>query len=396
MRELSTVDLIDEKNQLIARSKAITDGIKAEKRMLNSEETEELGNIQSRMNEINNEISNKKMENKTINAMPESTTQRFSLAKTILAVAENRGLDEVASAIISRGKEQMKGFEVTGQIQLPVEDRGVVTASADVVGTDTLNILEPLKNKLVLTELGATFVGGLKNNVKIPKMTSIVAAWADENGTSQDGIGTISSDSFAPKRLTSTVLLSKQLLMQDNAAVESMIYKSITDSIAQKLESTIFGYASGSTNSPAGAFNGVTSGGTLTFAKCVDMEANVETGNALTGNLAYVLNPKLMAVAKTTQKASGTSSFIAENDTNGTKINGYKALSTNAVACGVSGETGIIFANFGDLCIYQWGALSLSVNPYTYQKEGKIEVTIDGYFDCGFNHSESYSAKSYK
>ena len=56
MKKKSVTELKDEKAQLSLRSKAIIDGAKAEKRMFNDEENEELRNIQSRMAEINVEI----------------------------------------------------------------------------------------------------------------------------------------------------------------------------------------------------------------------------------------------------------------------------------------------------------------------------------------------------
>ena len=63
-REKSITDLKDERTQLSIRAKAITDGARAEKRMLNEGENTELGEIQCRMTDINMEIATKEAENR--------------------------------------------------------------------------------------------------------------------------------------------------------------------------------------------------------------------------------------------------------------------------------------------------------------------------------------------
>lgn len=63
-REKSITDLKDERTQLSIRAKAITDGARAEKRMLNEGENTELGEIQCRMADINMEIATKEAENR--------------------------------------------------------------------------------------------------------------------------------------------------------------------------------------------------------------------------------------------------------------------------------------------------------------------------------------------
>ena len=86
MKKKSVTELKDEKAQLSIRSKAIIDGAKAEKRMFNEEENEELRDIQSRMAEINVEIEevieeNRQEPTKKIN----KKLEKFSLRKAILA-----------------------------------------------------------------------------------------------------------------------------------------------------------------------------------------------------------------------------------------------------------------------------------------------------------------------
>jgi len=66
-------------------------------------------------------------------------------------------------------------------------------------------------------------------------------------------------------------------------------------------------------------------------------------------------------------------------------VNGYKLLVTNA-ASAVAGDndTGdlLVFGNWKDLVIGQWGGYDITVDPYTAAKNGMVVLTINAYFDA--------------
>ena len=51
----------------------------------------------------------------------------------------------------------------------------------------------------------------------------------------------------------------------------------------------------------------------------------------------------------------------------------------------------MIFGNFEDLIIGQFGALDVTVDPYTQAGAGEIVVTLNSYFDVGVRHSGSFA-----
>ena len=75
----------------------------------------------------------------------------FSLIKSINDVIANRNINEDALGVIEMGATEMRksGLSFSGQIQLPVEERGdavaatVATDGKEIVATDKLNILGP-------------------------------------------------------------------------------------------------------------------------------------------------------------------------------------------------------------------------------------------------------------
>ena len=61
----------------------------------------------------------------------------------------------------------------------------------------------------------------------------------------------------------------------------------------------------------------------------------------------------------------------------GNEVNGYPVLCTSAVA-----GKGIVYGNFADLVIGQWGGIDLTVDPYTQAANGKVRLVINAYFDA--------------
>ncbi|MEG1546183.1 MAG: phage major capsid protein, partial [Bacteroides sp.] len=172
----------------------------------------------------------------------------------------------------------------------------------------------------------------------------------------------------------------------------------LVNALATKLESTIFGSHAKSATMPDGFFSTLpAAGGVMDWDKIVGMETSVDVSNALAGNLAYVMHPSLFGKAKTTvKKSAGALGFIAENDGS---INGYKVLRTNAMSKGLQtakDEYGILFGNWADFIIGQWGAIDLTVDPYTQSTEAMIRIVVNAYFDAGTRRTASFSTSTMK
>lgn len=403
-KEKSITELKDEKDQLIKRGKEITETAKGEKRQLNQTENNELGNIQIRLSEINLEVE----ERNVINTQPGSqhqtqTESRFSLLR---AIGENiRGsYSDATLKIIERGKAQMIGMEATGGLLIPVENRAPIVAGTPANGglavdTDLFDIMTPLRASLVLAKVGANIVTGLTNNVRIPKYTGTTANWAGETAKAEDGTGTFTDQGFSPKRLTAVTYISKQMIAQDSIGVELMLRNQIVQAIAAKLEATIFGADATNANKPDGLFTTLpAAGGAVDWAKIVGLETNVSIANALDGNIAYILHPATIGKLKTKVKdTSGAGGFILGE--NSTTLNGYKFLSTTNVASGLQtakDEYGAVFGNWADYFVGQWGALDLTVDPFTMADQGQIKLVINAFFDAGIRRTESFSMTTWK
>ena len=60
-------------------------------------------------------------------------------------------------------------------------------------------------------------------------------------------------------------------------------------------------------------------------------------------------------------------------------VAGYPLYSTS-LATAQSGEN-VLFGNWSNLMIGQWGALDLTVDPYTLADQGKVRMVINSYWD---------------
>lgn len=405
MKEVSITELKDEKAQLSARSKEIIGTAKEEKRMFNESESEELANIQSRMAEINIEIEEKIEESRQKPVKREEKKMaNFSLRKAIVAQMTGKGQAAAEQNVIEEGIKlnTRSGVEMTeGSLVIPMSYRSALTAGEDngvLVDEDKQEMLFPLHNKLVLAQAGARFMTGLTGNIVWPKATGANVYWGGETADAKDGAPTFGkSASFSPKRLTAYVDISKQLLIQENRDVEGIIRQLITDAIAQKLESTAFGADGADEDIPNGIFAAVeATAGTLDWATIVGLETQVDVANATMGNLAYIMHPSLVGKAKTKVKdASGAGGFVFGNDGAG-MMNGYKVLRTNNVGGSASDGYNVVYGNWNDYFIGQWGSIEILVDPYTQATKGMVRLVVNSYWNMGVIREESFAAAKLK
>lgn len=322
-------------------------------------------------------------------------TKKFSLIKAINDVTNNRSLDEVAKEVVAKGIAEMRksGLAIAGSIQLPVMEteneemraNGVLaqtaTAGMENIATEKLDILEPLRANMVMSQAGATYLTGLVGNISIPAYTGSNVAWAGEVAAAANGAGDWSEIKLQPHRLTAYVDVSKEFLLQDSNDAEAMLRRDIIAAIGNKLEATILGSDAGTDEKPAGLFDGVTAMTTaVKFADIVDAEAELDAAN-VNGAYTYILSPKAKAALRTLSKDAGSGRFVLEDG----EIEGSKALVSSNVTA-----KGLVVGDFSDYVIAQWGAIDLVVDNYTKATEGKVRLVVNAYFDAKPRRATSF------
>ena len=324
--------------------------------------------------------------------------ENFSIVKSIRSVVDNRPMDEVNQNVLNAGRKEMRdaGISFGGQIQLPLEYRetptptpsvtvnqaGVETYGKELIQTDKFSLMEPLTNKLVFTELGATYLN-VTNNVSVPKMSALNAGWVGEIEDAAKTSTTFETVDYTPKRISAYIDISKTLLYQDGTGVENMIRNQIVEALAQVLESTVLGTEAETNKKPAGIFNAAASKD-LTFAGLVTMEKALEEAN-VNGEFKYLVNPAIKATLRQTAVGGTKSDFRMLLDSDN-EINGIPVVCTN-------NAKGIAIADWSNLWITTFGGVDIVVDTVSQAVKNCIRIVVSMNVDAKFVRDEAVVAK---
>ena len=417
----NSVQIMDEKNQLKKRAYEMIDLCKKEIRGFTEEENEEMGNIKTKLEELQAELDalnaqlnpkdeetkNESVEdeNKEEEVKPTDTDKEekncgeeaekedleeeknnrnsntmkknFSLLKTIRSIANNQPVDSLNNAVLSAGANEMRkaGLNYVGQIQLPAESRTAITVEVegeDVVATDLMDVVKPLQAMNVMVKAGAKYITGLVGDVQYPIMSNASCTWEGETAKAKDGAVTFTNVKLSPKRLTTIVPISKQFLLQDGVGAEAAIREEIVNAINAKLEATILGSEEGTTTMPGGIFAVELLDSVTDFKGLCDLEAGLEDANVY-GELKYIVSPKAKAALRNMAKSTKSTQLVFENG----EIDGTPALCTSHLK-----DKKIAFGDFSQYIIAQWGNLDITVDNVTLAGEGQIRLVVNAYFDA--------------
>ena len=316
--------------------------------------------------------------------------QKFSLLQTIRAVAERKEFNEASAFAIEQGREAARaaGISCDGHIQLAYEPKaemrfedapnGIISSqNPDAAGfggedvpTDLFDLLGPLEERLVVTQLGARMLN-LSGNVEIPFYDGATSEWESEIGEAMENDGKFSTIKMSPKRIATSLPISKQFLIQTDARSEALIRDNLVNSIMQKLQSTLLGDGAGDDVTPRGLMYGVAGGTPLTYADPIEWERELEEAK-IYGEKKYVVSPSAKAALRTTKIDEGSGRFVME----GNEIYGVPAMSTGSMV-----KDGLILGDWSQLYIASFGALDLTVDTVTRAKKGQVLLVVNSWFD---------------
>lgn len=387
----NSLQLNDEKAQLKQKAFEMIEVCKQEIRNFNESELVEFNNIKDKINNINTELRQIESEyssvsNNTNIKNTKTMEKNFSLIKAIRSVANNKALDTLESAVVEAGANEMRkaGLNYVGQIQLPSTETRAITVTdegEDVVATDLMDIVKPLHAKNVLVQAGAKFVTGLVGDLQYPVMSAVNTTWEGEVADAKDGSPTFSNVKMSPKRLTCVVPISKQFIVQDSVGAENAIREEIINAINAKLEATILGSESGTTTQPEGLFYSAEALTSVSdFAGLTELEGEVEEANVY-GDMKYIVSPKAKSALRNMAKSTKSTQLVYENG----EIDGTPALCTSNVK-----DKNIIYGDFSNYIIGQWGNIDLTVDNVTLAAQGQIRLVVNCYFDAKALRPEAF------
>lgn len=374
----TSLDIIDEKNILVKRNLDILALAKKEERELTDEENSEFDENEKKLKELNEE--EEELEKELEETPDENKEEQKNITNDNMEKKNFSLIKEIRSAMDS-GKT----------INIRTSNYSVAANGEDVVETDILDIMTPLRANLVLTKAGAKFMGGLVGDVQVPLMSATNVSWAAEEGAATDGSGSFTNVTLSPKRLTAYVPITLQMLAQDSQDVEAKIREDIIKAVQDKLEATILGYAAGSATQPAGVFYGATLTEISTYNDLCDFEAGVEENNVY-GNMHYILTPKAKAGFRGMIKGTNNTGMVWTAG----EVDGIPAEVTTNLVCESSNVNGVLYGDFSNLAIGAWDNVQLDVvRDSASLKNGCVTLIINAFFDAKVLRSEAFAMGEY-
>lgn len=331
--------------------------------------------------------------------LSERDVERYSFVRAMAALAnpDNRRLREAAAfefevseaAQEASGRRSM-GFMVSPDVLKRDLSVGTATAGGHTVETELGGLIDILRNRSVINQVGATMLTGLQGNVAFPRQTGAATGyWVAEGGAPTESQQTFDQVPLSPKTFGAFTEYTRQLLLQSSIDVEGFVRNDLARVLALGIDLAAL-YGTGSSNQPTGVsqqsgINSPTSfaGANPTFAEVVTMETEVAVDNADEGALAYVCRPDMRGYFKSTEKFSSTGMTIWEP---GNTVNGY--------GCGVSSQVtagDLFFGNWNDLMIGMWGGLDIMVNPYALDTSGGVRIVALQSMDIAVRHPVSFA-----
>ena len=324
---------------------------------------------------------------------------RVNVLDAIAAQIENRSVTGALAEFQAEAKRQ--GLTArNGGILVPTsifEKRATMTTTgaAAVVPDDYRadQFIGLLRNSLIVRSLGARVLTGLKGDTVIPKATGAATAyWLNEGDALTESGTTYGSIKLEPKTVGALTAFSRNLALQSNPAIESLLRDDISAVVGLAVDKALI-HGTAVAKQPVGILNVVgiqtASLATLTWAGIMTMLEKLGLEN-ITPNAALT-HPKVATKLRSILTADGLPGWLL--DDNG-RLAGIPTSVTNQLdAKAGSPATGrLIVGDFSQIVVGEWGVTEILANPYAtgYYEKGDVQLRIMHTMDAVVRHPKAF------
>ena len=366
-----------------------------------------------------------------IDTIPAEKLAKFSFLRAILGMAKSMNPDgdlpsvdaglerEVSQEAVRLIRQNPEGKTYTPRgMCIPWDlvrgnGRGAIAREFNIAGTGS-NVIEQnlrpelfidfLRAKLVMAKLGCTMLTGLVGDVLIPKQSGTAAGgWVDETSAAPAGTLTVGQIKVTPHTLGAYTDISRQLLLQSTPSADALVMNDLVESLARSIQIGCF-HGTGANNQPVGLFTALSAGyqgfaaiteatvssdGSPTYAECETMLAGMEEAN-VDGEFNWVLRPTAFRYFKSLGRVGTTGAVPAAVEENGVKFLADTVAETTS-----SLTTKYAAAGRWDSCVMaMWGALDLTLDPYSLSTRGALRVVALQSVDFGYRYLPAFQWSS--
>jgi HK97 family phage major capsid protein len=280
-----------------------------------------------------------------------------------------------------------------------VMSSGGATTGQTLIPNTHQGFVEMLRNSARVLEAGATVMPGLVGNVDIPRQTAgATAEWLAEDAAVAPSDMSFNSVTLTAKSCGALLSWTRRMVHSAVPEMEGLARTDLAKQIALAMDYAAL-HGLGSSDQPTGIYaasgvNTVAMGGKPTYAKLIDMAAELGKDNALQGNLAFMTTPAMAGIlAQTLVASSAGSEMIWGGSMVQGKLIGINAYSTAQVSSTLAGgaEHGLVLGDFSQMIIGIWGGgVDILVDPYTDADRGRIRIVAHLDLDIALRHPESF------
>ena len=281
------------------------------------------------------------------------------------------------------------------------QSAGTDSEGGYTIQTDKGDLIEPFAPAPIVSRMGATVLPNLVGDLSLPKDTNLFSmTWEGENDDSAETSKVFSEVLLSPKRMAGYADLSRTLLRQASFDIQNYVNNQFIVAVNSTLDAAAIN-GSGTGGQPTGILNtagigdvvGGTNGAVPTWGNIVDLESEVNIDDALEGNLGYLTTAGIKGALKQTLKASGVSGYIWDGET----MNGYNAMTSSNVPSNLTKGTSsdanaIVFGNFADLVVGQFGGVFILPDPYTQAGKSRVRMHTELFCDIAVKRAKSFAA----
>lgn len=350
--------------------------------------------------------------------MTSREVQQFSLSRAILACSTGVWkdapfeLDCIKEATKRSGKALdphrfVVPFEV---LQRPMTQEGLVAARSHsgrrdltvasaggggfLVGTENMGFIEMLRNRSVCFSMGARRLSGLSSSVTIPRQSVAGTAYwlGNEAAGASESQQTFVQVALSPKTAGAYTEISRQLLLQSNPGAEGIVTDDLAQIVAIAADLAALN-GSGSAGQPQGLIGtanvGSVAAGSANYSTVLEFQTDVATNNVRPLSGGYVTTPVIAGYHLSRQRFTSTDTPLWVGNVWDGEISGFRAMSSNQVPAGY-----MVFGDWNEMIIGEWGVLEVEVNPYANFQAGIIGVRALYSLDVGIKRPFAFSVCS--
>ena len=385
---MSLAAIREARAQKVAEMRRLLSVAETEKRSLNPQEQSAFDGLKSEVTGLEAaearaqfvEDAERRSLGTPIDKSAASLESRISLVDAINAQVESRSL---TGALAEYAQEQKRSGTVGRGVLVPqslFEKRAAqTTGNSGVIVPDDFRadqFIGLLRNAMLVQSLGARVLPNLRGDVVVPKQTGTsTAQWIAEGSALTDSGLTFGSVRLTPRHVGAITELSRQLLQQNNPAIEQLVRDDFVQVVGLAIDKALI-HGNGTTE-PEGLLTAASGTGTLatlnwtTILKVLEDLALVNVNPS-----AWLTHPAIATKLRSALKTAALPGYLLENG----QMAGLPVAVTNQLAAktGTPDKGRIIVGDFTEMLIGTWGSVDVLTNQFAEgpYSRGAVQVRI--------------------